>query len=94
MAANSLLQVYLGSYFCGVKVPERQMFITDSRNNDHLLWWIAAALLVSGISLWDMAIVAWCASLVTLNQVIACVLSFALIGSGLLLTVWQMRRPC
>jgi hypothetical protein len=69
------------------------MTITNSCNNDRLLCLIAAALLLTGFGLGDAAIIASCASLVTVGQLIACVFSFALIGSGLLFTVWQMRRP-
>jgi hypothetical protein len=68
------------------------MIITASRNNDHLLSWIAGVLLLIGFGLVDAAIIASCASLLAFGQLIACAFSFALIGSGLLFTVWQMRR--
>jgi hypothetical protein len=71
---------------------EIQMILTDSGNNDHLVCWIAVALLLTSFSLGDAAIIAACASLVTIGQLVACAVSFALVGSGLLFTVWQMRR--
>jgi hypothetical protein len=66
------------------------MNISASRNNDHLLHWIATALFLTGIALIDTAIIAWCASLVTLWQLAASVFSYMLIAVGVLFTVWQM----
>jgi len=66
------------------------MNISASRNNDHLLHWIAAALFLIGIALVDTAIIAWCASLVTLWQLAVSVSSWLLIAAGVLFTVWQM----
>jgi hypothetical protein len=66
------------------------MNISASRNNDHLLHWIAAALFLTGIALIDTAIIAWCASLVTLWQLAVYVFSYMLIAVGVLFTVWQM----
>ena len=68
------------------------MNIPASRNNDDLLYWIAAILLLMGFGLGDAAIVAWSASLVTIWQLVAATISFVLIGGGMLFTVWQMRR--
>jgi hypothetical protein len=68
------------------------MLLTDSRNNDHLVCWIAIALLVISFTLGDAAIIAACASLITIGQLVACAVLFALVSSGLLFTVWQMRR--
>jgi hypothetical protein len=67
-----------------------KMNISASRNNDHLLHWIAAALFFTGIALIDTAIIAWCASLVTLWQLAVSVFSYMLIAVGVLFTVWQM----
>jgi hypothetical protein len=63
-----------------------------SRSDDHLLHWIVAALLLVGFSLGDTAIIAWCASLVTVWQLGAVLSSFGLVAAGLCFTVWQMRR--
>jgi len=68
------------------------MIITDSHDNDHLLCWIAGALLLTGFGLGDAAIIASCSALVTFGQLIAFAFSFALIALGLLFTVWQIRR--
>ena len=63
-----------------------------SRSDDHLLHWIAASLLLVGFGLGDTAIIAWCASLVTVWQLGAVLFSFVLVAAGLCFTVWQMRR--
>ena len=63
-----------------------------SQNNDHLLYWIAATLLLMGFGLGDTGIIAWCASLITFWQLAVFAFSFALIGVGALFTIWQMRR--
>lgn len=68
------------------------MIIVDSGKNDHLLCWMAAILLLMAFVLGDAAVIASCASLVTVAQLIGFAISFALIGSGLLFTVWQIRR--
>ena len=67
------------------------MNVSASRNNDHLLQWIAAAMLLVGIVLVDTAITAWIASLVTLWQLAASVASYLLVAVGLLFTIWQIR---
>ena len=68
------------------------MNTTESLNDGHLLSWVMFALLFTGFGLVDTAIVASCASFVTAWQLAAFVFSFALIGTGLLVTIWQMRR--
>jgi uncharacterized membrane protein YqjE len=68
------------------------MNTTESVNNDRLLFWVACTLLFTGFGLADTATVAACASLVTYWQLAAFAFSFALIGTGLLFTIWQMRR--
>jgi FtsH-binding integral membrane protein len=70
----------------------REMNIRVSGNNDHLLHWIAAVLLVMGVALGVTAIVAWCASLVTFGQMVAVSLALVLTGTGTFFTVWQIRR--
>ena len=68
------------------------MDIRTSRNDNHLLYWMAATLFLVGVSLADTATVAWSASLVSLWQLVASVLAFLLISTGVLFTVWQVRR--
>jgi hypothetical protein len=68
------------------------MNITTSRDNDHLLYWIAALLLLIGVGLGDTVVIAWCASLVSVWQLAVSAFSFVLIGGGVLFTAWQMRR--
>jgi hypothetical protein len=68
------------------------MNTTDSRDNIHLLCWISGAVLLTGFGLADAAVIASCASLATFGHLFACIFSFALISSGLLFTVWQIRR--
>lgn len=63
-----------------------------SRSDDHLLHWIAAALLLVGFGLGDTAIIAWCVSLFTVWQFGAVLFSFVLVAAGLCFTIWQMRR--
>ena len=62
------------------------------RNNDHLLYWIAAILLLVGFGLGDTGIIIWCASFITFGQLVVFAFSFALISVGALVTIWQMRR--
>jgi hypothetical protein len=73
-------------------LERRTMNISASPNNDHLLQWISATLLLTGFALGDAAIIAWCASLVTSWQLIAFVFSYLLIAIGVLFTVWQMSE--
>jgi hypothetical protein len=68
------------------------MNITASHNNDHLLQWMAAALLLTGCALAEAGIIAWCASFVTLWELGAIGFTYVLIAIGLLFTVWQMRE--
>ena len=68
------------------------MNISASGNNNHLLYWIAATLLLLSFVLGDTAIIGWSASLVTFGQLAAAALAFLLIGTGVLYTVWQMKR--
>jgi hypothetical protein len=68
------------------------MNIPGSRNNDHLLYWIAATLLLMFLGLGGAAIVAWWASFLTLGQLVAVLLALVLTGAGGFLTVWQMQR--
>ena len=68
------------------------MNIQASQTNNHLLFWIAITLLLAGVGLGDTAIVAWYASAATVWQLAGFLFSFALIGAGVLFTVWQMRR--
>jgi hypothetical protein len=68
------------------------MNISASHNNDHLLLWVAATLLLTGFALGDTAIIAWCASLASLWQLAASALSYVLIAVGILFTVWQMNE--
>ena len=68
------------------------MNIQASRNEGHLLNWLAAVLLLIGFSLGDATIVAWSASLITFWQTVAVTVSFALIAMGILITFWQMSR--
>jgi large-conductance mechanosensitive channel len=60
--------------------------------NNQLLLWIAVTLLLASFALADTAIVVWSAALVSLGQLVASALAFLLIGTGVLFTVWQMRR--
>jgi hypothetical protein len=69
------------------------MNITESGDHDWLLYWAAAVFLLTGFAFGDAAIIALSASLVTFGQLFAFSFSFALIGWGLLFTIWQMRRP-
>ena len=71
---------------------DSEMNIPASRNNDHLLYWMAAALLLMVFGLGDTAIVAWWASVVTFGQLVAVALALALTATGAFLTIWQMRR--
>jgi hypothetical protein len=71
---------------------DREMNIRASRNNDHLLYWIAAVLLVTVFGIGVTAIIAWCASLVTFGQMVAVSLALVLTGTGTFFTVWQIRR--
>jgi hypothetical protein len=73
-------------------VAEKEMNVQASHNNDHLLPWMAAILLLMGFGLGDTGIIAWCTSLITLGQLVVITSSFALIGMGMLFTIWQMRR--
>jgi hypothetical protein len=98
--------VTLDSNLTGLKGPQLeaslQVFVVGrdeaigeilaSRNDDHLLQWIVAILLLVGFGLGDTAIIAWCASLVTVWQLGAVLFSFVLVAAGLCFTVWQMRR--
>jgi hypothetical protein len=68
------------------------MNITASRNNHHLLHWMAAVLLLTGCALAEAGIIAWCASFVTLWELGAIGFTYVLIALGLLFTVWQMRE--
>ena len=68
------------------------MIISASHNNDHLLHWVAAALLLTGFAIGDTAIIAWCASLANLWQLAAAALSYVLIAVDILFTVWQMSE--
>jgi hypothetical protein len=71
---------------------DSEMNIPASRNNGHLLYWMAAALLLIVFGLGDTAIVAWWASLLTFGQLVAVSLALVLTATGAFLTVWQMRR--
>jgi hypothetical protein len=62
------------------------------RKKDHLLYWIAAALLLIGFGLGDTAIVAWAASLATASQLAVLGLAFAVTATGVIFTFWEMRR--
>ena len=62
------------------------------RNDDHLLHWMGATLLLISFGLGDAAIIAWCASAIDFGELFAVVFSFLLIEAGLFYTVWQMRR--
>lgn len=68
------------------------MNISASHHDDRLLYWIAAMLLLLGCGLGDTAVIAWSASLLTMCQLMAGALAFGLIGTGLFVTVWQIRR--
>jgi hypothetical protein len=70
---------------------EAQMNIAGSRNDHHLLYGTAAALLLISCALADAGIVAWSAALVTAGQVAAAMLAFILIGLAALFTVWYIR---
>lgn len=67
------------------------MNITGSRNDHHLLYAIAAILLLVCCGLGDAAIVAWSAAVVSVGQVAAALLAFILIGAAMLVTVWYME---
>jgi hypothetical protein len=68
------------------------MKTTVSRNNDQLLLWLAAILMLLGLGLGDMGIVALYASIVSRLQLLGFAFSFTMIGAGTLFTVWQIRR--
>jgi hypothetical protein len=68
------------------------MNIPASRDKDHLLYWIAATLLLMSFILGDTAIIVWSASLVTFGQLVAAALAFVLIGIGVFFTAWEMRQ--
>jgi hypothetical protein len=68
------------------------MILTEQGNNHRLLYWSAGILLLMGFAFGDAATVALSASLVTPGQLFAFAFSFALIGWGLLFTIWQMSR--
>jgi hypothetical protein len=63
----------------------------NTPNNDRLLYWIGATLLLTVFGLTETAIVAWCASLVTFGQLVAVSLTLVLTGTGTFFTFWQMR---
>ena len=68
------------------------MNIPASHDSNRLLYWTAAILVLLGFGLGDTGIIAWCTSLITLGQLVVITSSFALIGMGMLFTIWQMRR--
>jgi amino acid transporter len=68
------------------------MNFSASHNNDHLLLWVATTLLLMGFALGDTAIIAWCASLVSLWELTASALAYVLIAVGMLFTIWQMSE--
>src|SRR6266700_7126053 len=69
-----------------------KMNTSASRNNDHLLHWIATTLILIGFALGDTAIIVWCASLVTLWPMVVSIFSYVLIAMGVVFTVWQMSE--
>jgi len=68
------------------------MNLPVSQKSDHLLHWITAALLLITFGLADIAVVAWSASVVTIDELFAVAFTFVLTGIGVLFTAWQMRR--
>jgi hypothetical protein len=63
-----------------------------SNNDDRLVYWIGATLLLMYFGVGDAAIIAWSASLATVGQLATALVAFILTGMGLLYTVWLMRR--
>jgi hypothetical protein len=55
---------------------------------------VAAAwiLVCAGISLCGMAVVAWSAGIMSLVEIFGLILSYLLVSSGLLFTLYQMRQ--
>jgi len=68
------------------------MNISESRNDNRLIYWIAAVLLFMSFGLGDVAVVVWSAALASVGQLAVAALAFVVTGVGLLFTVWQIGR--
>jgi hypothetical protein len=79
-----------GSRLVTSELLERRINMTALREPNHLVYWLAALLLLCGFGFGDLAVVAWSASLVGFWQLAGSALSFALIGAGVLFTAWRM----
>ncbi len=60
-------------------------------HDDRLLFGVAFAVFMVGVSLADAAIIAWNASMVGFWELFASLLSFVLVSAGVLFTIWRMK---
>jgi hypothetical protein len=57
----------------------------------HAVWALCALLLIS-FALTDAAVVGWCADLISMPEIFAAGLAFAMVSFGMIVTFWRLAR--